>query len=188
MNNLDLQIVLDNFKVTATGNSVIQGLEEFSNKEGKEVVVSTLPASTLAEQGVTKYFAPKIEQGREFKTTEELIEANVLIMAYEIINVDTETESKTDKGSKFRVEELCMELYPTNFESVDKLKEVYKDDDNHEIYNKFIKMDLLGDRGGLIKVYLVDELEKLGYKVEQTEDKTVARKGTEEHTFKHLNN
>lgn len=88
MNTIKLNTVLELFKVKALGFPAIQGLEEFSNKEGEEgeeVVISTLPASLLAEQGIKYYLAPHFERGQAFQTTEDIIAADIDLGAYEIV-------------------------------------------------------------------------------------------------------
>lgn len=85
MNTIKLNSVLELFKVKALGFPAVQGLEDFSNKEGEEVVISTLPASLLAEQGIKYYLAPQFERGQVFQTTEDIIAADIDLGVYEII-------------------------------------------------------------------------------------------------------
>lgn len=85
MNTIKLKSVLELFKVKATGFPAVQGLESYSQEEGSEVVVSTLPASVLAEQGIYEYLAPRFERGQVFQTTEDMIAADIELGAYKII-------------------------------------------------------------------------------------------------------
>lgn len=85
MNTIKLKSVLELFKVEATGFPAVQGLEDYSQEEGSKVVVSTLPASVLVEQGITEYLAPRFERGQVFQTTEDMIAADIELGAYKII-------------------------------------------------------------------------------------------------------
>lgn len=85
MNTIKLKSVLELFKVEATGFPAVQGLEGYSQEEGSKVVVSTLPASVLVEQGITEYLAPRFERGQVFQTTEDMIAADIELGAYKII-------------------------------------------------------------------------------------------------------
>ena len=85
MNTIKLNTVLDLFKVKALGFPAVQGLAEFSNQEGEEVVISTLPASLLAEQGFKYYLAPQFERGQVFQTAEDIIAADIDLGVYEIV-------------------------------------------------------------------------------------------------------
>jgi len=75
-----LQDVLNAFKVIGTGFEAMHGLTQRSQRgvvgDGSTVAISTLPASIMAAKGIKTYFAPQLERGQVFKTTEELIEAN----------------------------------------------------------------------------------------------------------------
>jgi len=81
---MKIQEVLKVYSITSTGFPAVAGLGEHSNENGKPAVLSTLPASVLAEQGITQYFAPRFERGQVFESTEEIIEANIEVDAYEI--------------------------------------------------------------------------------------------------------
>lgn len=82
-------------KVVSSGFPAVEGLGEYSNKEGNEIVLSTLPASVLAEKGVELYVAPRFERGQVFETTEDIIEANIPIDAYRIVTDFTPAELRS---------------------------------------------------------------------------------------------
>ena len=85
MNTIKLKSALELLKVKAMGFPAVKGLESYSKEEGSEVVVSTLPASVLAEQGITEYLAPRFERGQVFQTTEDMIAADIDLGAYKIV-------------------------------------------------------------------------------------------------------
>lgn len=89
---MKLKHALDVYKITSTGFPAVQGIGIHSNKDGMPVALSTLPASVLYEQGITKYLAPRFERGQVFETTEEIIEANIEVDAFEIIGEFTPNE------------------------------------------------------------------------------------------------
>lgn len=70
-------------KVVASGFSAIEGLADFS-KGTDEVDLSTLPASLLAEKGITEYYAPVIPRDSKFSTSQEVIDANLDVQRYHI--------------------------------------------------------------------------------------------------------
>lgn len=84
---MKLNHALKTYNITSTGFPAVQGIGIHSNKEGVPVALSTLPASELLEQGITQYLAPRFERGQVFKTTEEIIEANIEVDAFKITEI-----------------------------------------------------------------------------------------------------
>lgn len=69
--------------VITSGFPAVKGLREFSMGEG-EVFLSTLPAAVLAAQGIIKYYAPILPRDVVFETPEDIINADIDVLYYEI--------------------------------------------------------------------------------------------------------
>lgn len=123
----NLKNVLFNFEVKGSGFPAVEGLRSESPLTNVKVVVSTLPAAQLAEQGVKAYFAPQFERGQVFENTEELVEANVPVNFY-VITEGEKTDETIIVSRHTGTVEILSAKYP-NAEVYDGLldKETVKD-------------------------------------------------------------
>lgn len=80
--------LLNGSNVKASGFTAVEELERYVDNTytSNDVLLSTLPATLLLEQGVKEYVSLRLERGQVFHSAEEIIEANVLIDGYKIID------------------------------------------------------------------------------------------------------
>lgn len=77
-----LNTLIDGKEVKATGFPAFAGL---TNTEGDaDVIISTLPAAVLAEQGIMEYYAPVIPRNSVFNTTDDVLAADLDVKKYRI--------------------------------------------------------------------------------------------------------
>lgn len=80
--------LLKGCNVKASGFKAVEELENHVDNDytSSEVVLSTLPAALLLEKGIKEYVSLRLERGQVFHTAEEIIEANVPVDGYKIID------------------------------------------------------------------------------------------------------
>lgn len=82
-----LNKLLETKNVTALGFPAVQELSNFS-KGTENVVLATLPAATLLEQGIESYYAPIIPRNSKFATAQDIINADLDVQKYNVRKVD----------------------------------------------------------------------------------------------------
>lgn len=88
---MKLSQLLANNNVVSSGFPAIAGLGDNSNtKASSTTVLSSLPASVLANQGITDYYTLVLPRGTQFNTTEDIITADPDVKHWSIQLVDTE--------------------------------------------------------------------------------------------------
>ncbi len=87
---MKLNELLKQYNVNIMSFPAFKGLEEFCNKEGKVVNLCTLPAELLLQQGISEYYAPVIPRGSIFNTAQEIMDADLDVNQYRIVEVESE--------------------------------------------------------------------------------------------------
>lgn len=64
-------------KATVYGFPAFKGLENVTCMDGKDVIISTTSPAVMLEQGIHDYFAPVIPRGSVFKTTKDVLDADL---------------------------------------------------------------------------------------------------------------
>ena len=72
-----LNDLVSNNKVQAYGFPAFKGLEAHGQKEGNEIVISTLSPAIMANMGINTYYAPVIPRDSRFNTADEVIAADL---------------------------------------------------------------------------------------------------------------
>jgi hypothetical protein len=85
---MKLSTLLANNNVTSTGFPAIAGLGAFSKGE-TPVTLSSLPAITLFNQGITEYYTIVVPRGTQFGTTQDIIDFDPDVQHWAINTVDT---------------------------------------------------------------------------------------------------
>lgn len=88
MIDMKLKSLLNHFVIEVTGFPSFVELEKHSREFAKRVVLSTLPAATLASQGITEYYAPVIPRNSKFMTAEDILSADLDVNKYKITTVN----------------------------------------------------------------------------------------------------
>lgn len=82
---IKLNDVLKTNKVVAYGFPAFKGLEQKSNQEGEEVIISTLSPAIMADMGISVYYAPVLPRNTVFNTTDEVIVADLDIQLVTVL-------------------------------------------------------------------------------------------------------
>lgn len=83
-----LNDLINNHNVTAYGFPAFNGLAEHSNPNGTPAVISTLSAAVMADMGIHEYYAPVIPRNTIYKTTDEVISADLDVNEVSIERMD----------------------------------------------------------------------------------------------------
>ncbi len=103
--------LLANAIVKASGFPALAALEKYS-KGNVPVVLSSLPASVLSQQGIKEYYALQLPRGAVFKTADEIIEANLPVRKYFIYEVDADHLETIIATRHNGTAEILLEKYP----------------------------------------------------------------------------
>ena len=87
---MKLNELLKQYNVKVQSFPVFKKLEETSNKDGETINLCTLPAELLLQQGITEYYAPVIPRGSIFNTAQEIMDADLDVKKYRIVEVSEE--------------------------------------------------------------------------------------------------
>lgn len=72
-----LNDIINTHNVTAYGFPAIKGLEERSNADGCEAIISVLSAAVMADMEIDTYYAPVMPRNSKYTTTDDIIAADL---------------------------------------------------------------------------------------------------------------
>lgn len=93
---MKLNELLKQYNVNIMSFPAFKQLEDFCNKEGEVVNLCTLPAELLLQQGITEYYAPVIPRGSIFNNPQDIIDANLDVNQYRIVEVNPQNMEYCD--------------------------------------------------------------------------------------------
>ena len=111
-----LNSIICSNNVTAYGFPAFKGLEECSNPDGDPAIVSTLSAAVMADMGIDTYYAPIIQRGTVFNSTDDVIAADLDVNTVLVEHTDeiTASDPVVIVSRHPGTVELLQDMYPDN--------------------------------------------------------------------------
>lgn len=111
-----LNYALKHNNLTVYGFPAFKALEDKSNKEGRDIVLSTLAPGVMMDMDIPVYYSPVLPQGVVFNTPEEIIAADLDVVTTMVLRApDIEPDSNVVIVSRRQgTVDILKDMYPNH--------------------------------------------------------------------------